>query len=340
MKDKKTKDQRHIISWNQFISRGLAVTPDLMGARHKFEFDGHVVEIVIPDISSVKEGKERFEHGVKATTGSRWASDNKVIEYYIHRVDVILNQNQELLIDPETFNQNPVAYDLYTEDERNHFEKVCGTHKRLATTYYEYWLSVLRWKLDDFRIGRFEISGNDSSWSTYLKDSENGKTVWIQTGIFTILGQKTVDSDNWNDIQRSLTRNETPPSYISLKHDAEESMSHKDYVKAIIELAMSCEIFLRNMVLQGLSNNIPSNIMSAIEELNITQYVNKHFKVLVPKKKLTEYNKLAKELTSLFNKRNSILHMGNSEGATLDNCQRYLKLSKTLHDFSSILEYS
>ena len=51
MNDLKNKDQRSITSWNQFIARGLAVVPDLMGAIHKFEIDGHIVEIRIPDIA-------------------------------------------------------------------------------------------------------------------------------------------------------------------------------------------------------------------------------------------------------------------------------------------------
>ncbi len=324
------REKCSIESWNRFVTRGLAVSPELMGRSHKFEYDGHKVEIRLPEISKVEEHPDR---GVMATLGARRAADNEPLEYQIHQVDIRVNKSQVLFIDPETFNRNPVAYDLYTEQERNEFENICDEHEDLAKRSFEYWLSVLRWLLDDYRIGRVEMLKNNTGWSTYLEDSEGGRTVWIQRGMFVVEGYRVVKLSEWDSAQTSLEKKETPPVYISLKHDAEESMSHGDYIRSIIELAMSCEIFLRFVVLEKLPKDLQDNFVKVIEELNINQYVTKHFRKLVSEADLKEYRKLSFELSSLFDKRSKILHMGKSDGATKRNCIRFLVVTTKLIEY-------
>ena len=337
MNESKNREECDIESWNRFVTRGLAVFPEVMGKSHCFEYDDHKIEIKLPDITKVEE---QSDNTAMATIGSRLAETNEPIYYEIHQVDVRVSASNVLLIDPETFNRNPVAYDLYTVQECNIFEKACAYHEDIAKQSFEYWLSVLRWMIDDYRIGRVEIIGNDTGWSTYLKDSMERRTVWVQRMMYAIEGCGKVKPVEWEAIQGCLERKDIPPVYISLKHNAEESLNHGDYVRSIIDLAMSCEIFLRFMVLKRLPEELHDNLVESIEELNISQYVNKHFKALITGEDLSEYKKLSKDLKSLFDKRNKILHMGKNDGATKDNCIRFLEVTKKLFDYRERLASS
>ncbi len=198
----------------------------------------------------------------------------------------------------------------------------------------------MRWCLDDYRIGRFERVGNDSGWSTYLEELETGKDVWIGRACYSVQGYKVITPANWGDIQDHLSSSINVPVYVSLKHDAELSMSHGDYVRSIVELAMACEVFMRFMVLDRLPKELGGTLSEAIEELNINQYVTKHFRALVPADNLKEYGKLSGELSSLFSKRNKIVHMGKDTGADAENCKRFLELANKLFKYREIIECS
>jgi len=328
------KQKRNVKSWNRFLTRQLAVKPELMGLKHQFQFEDNQVEISLPEISKVKDP---HDDSAMATVGSKWAKNNEPREYKICQVDIRSNIGCTLDIDPETFNRNPVAYELYTEAEREVFEEHCNSHENYAKRALEYWFSILRWKLDDYRIGRAEVVDNNSGWSTHLEDIEKNRTIWIKSVCFTAQGYKVITLNEWNDIQNCLSSFKTSPIYVSLKHDAESSMIHGDYARSIVELAMACEVFMRFMVSDKLPKSLRDNLVEAIEELNINQYVTKHFRALVPEANLKEYGKLSKELSSLFSKRNKIVHMGKNDGADQNNCGRFLKLANKLFKYSEIV---
>lgn len=322
------REQCALLSWNRFVTRGLAVHPDLMGFCHRFTHNGYIVEIKLPDASKVKD---RPGIGVVATIGSRRSSGGEPLEFKILQVDVQVNMSETLWIDSDVFNRDPVAYELFSEQEQRQFENVCKAHEQIAKRSFEYWLSIMRYALGDYRIGRIEVKGNESGWSTRLKDIEKERTVWIQKGVFAVTGCRVVMPTEWLVVQDLLDKNILPPIFISLKHDAEESMCNGDYRKSLIELAMCCETFLRYCVLASLPKELDKNIVNAIEELNINQYVTKHFKsLLLTEPDIKEYKEISEELSSLFNKRNKILHMGNIEGATKENCERFFEVAKKL----------
>ena len=182
--------------------------------------------------------------------------------------------------------------------------------------------------------------GTDSGRGTYLEDADNGHSLWASTLMFTVPRYRVITQDEWNSIQSSLDAQEFPPIYSALKHDAQENMGRSNYRSALIELAMTCEIFLRSMVLKRLPSSLSSTLVVAIEEVNISQYVAKHFRALVTEKDEVNFGKLSKELTSLFDKRNKLLHMGKSEGVTKENCERFLRVANDLLNFEHKLSSS
>ena len=130
------------------------------------------------------------------------------------------------------------------------------------------------------------------------------------------------------------------PTYALIRYDAQESLYHCDYRKSLIELAMACELFLRQMVLKRLPAKLSPTLVEAIEELNINQYVSRHFRGILSEAGTLEFGRLSKELNSLFSKRNKLLHMGESEPATIENCERFLKVARRLHNLESEIVHS
>ncbi len=95
-------------------------------------------------------------------------------------------------------------------------------------------------------------------------------------------------------------------------------------------MAVSCETFLRINVLRKLPSELHSDFVNMIAEANIRQYMSQYFKNLIPRDDLSEYKKIGKELSSPFVKRNKLMRMGQEEGVTNENCERYLRATNKL----------
>lgn len=316
-----------IKSWNRFLTKNFVVSPELMGGSHGFYYDKAKTTIKLPNLSSVDRGKE---YDAVAEVGTRRSSDNEPLNYIILKVDVEINLSEKAAFDPEVLNRNPVAYELFDEVETQQYEENSNRYEKIAKNAFEYWVSIVRWVLDDYSIGRKEIIGNESGWSTYLNEVETSKTVWIQMCMYTLPGCSVVSKANWEEIQAKLDGGDKIPIYVSLKHDAEENMSNGDYRRALVDLAVSCETFLRYTVLNTLPSSLHEDFANLIEEASISQYVNKYFKKLLKESELSEYKRISSELTSLFSKRNKLMHMGKQDGVTSENCERYLNVVNKL----------
>jgi hypothetical protein len=328
---------RRIKSWDQFVIRGLSVRPELLGCSHVFPFSGARIEIALPGLDRVAKRDDAF---ALVTPGSRKASDDSILEFDIHRVNVTADLGSTASIAPESLERPPVLYDLYEERERTRMAKFCQEHRQCSEAAFQYWLSILRWKLDDFRIGRSVLLKHESGWGTHLHDQESNHPVWISTGVFMVEGRRVVDVDEWGAIESHLQTEHPAPTYALIRYDAQESLYHRDYRKSLIELAMACELFLRQMMLKRLPEKLLPTLVEAIEELNISQYVSRHFRGVLSETGAREFGKLSKELNSLFSKRNKLLHMGESEPATRENCERFLKVARRLHNLESEIAHS
>lgn len=100
----------------------------------------------------------------------------------------------------------------------------------------------------------------------------------------------------------------------------------------MIDIAIACEVFLRSRVLFALPAGIPAAIITSIESTNVSQFVAKFFPDLLNACGKSEFKPLSKELTSLFDARNKIMHMDNNERSTSDQCVRFIALTKKLFD--------
>ena len=314
-------------SWNRFLTRNLAVKPEVLGCEHRFSFENRTVSIKIPSINQVDSGQG---YDKVASVGARRAVDNEPLEFYIHKVDVEVSIPVTVSIPSEVLNRPPNAPDLFSDEEQKRLNKVAEQHQSTAEKAFEYWIRIVRWVCDDSRIGRDQVEDFRSGWSTYLIDAESDTKVWIQGQVFYALGYKTLRVEEWQEIQSKLSLGSQPPIYVEFKHDAEEHIRLGDYKRSLVDMAIACEIFLRFAVLQRLPGELNTKLTAYIEKANVSQYINNFFPEIIDEATNKQYKKLKLGLNSLFDRRNKLVHMGEDEGIDKELCLRFLKVTQEL----------
>jgi hypothetical protein len=265
-----TMTSREVKSWTRFVIRHLGAQFDIMGHEHRFAFDDNMITVKVPRIEHVDRGEGYDEI---ATVKVR-SADGKPRDYEILKVDVEVSRGGGLVFPLEVLNQPPNVFDLFSEEEQIYLNEVSSQHESIAEHAFEYWIRIVRWTCDDFRIGRDRGEGFHSGWGTRLADVETGKHVWIPTAIFHVHSYRTVSLQEWEAIQQRLSAGLYPSAYIEHKHDAEEYIERGDSRRVLVDLAVACELFLRAMVVRSLPAELNAKFKKCIEDGNIQQYVN------------------------------------------------------------------
>jgi len=317
-------------SHKKYDVEGLAVSPDVIGLKHVFRLGEAEVEIQLPS----KNAANRKISDPDASVSSWWAADNSPIQYEIHRLNTVVRISKTITLPIDILELNLNSIDLISGDQKEDLEKFCEEHNHLAERAVEYWLSVLRWTTEDPQIARPYFASNSISGGVRLFDENTEKKIWTQSLTVCVPRYHLITIEEWRNAETRLRSQEQPPIYLTLKHEAERFKQIGDYRRSIIDLAISCETFLRNSVLDSLPSNLSAEAWKFIEEGNINQFVSKLIPSILNDDAIVQYNKnLKPEISSLFSKRNDVMHRGNSVGATKENCDRFLKMLKELIAF-------
>ena len=316
----------NLISWNRKISRNLAVVPEIIGSRHNFIFEDSTVTLSLPKATEVKEDLQF----ARVTVDERSGPNGDPIKYNVHQLDLTVDLNSELDLLDDVLLRPIIAYDIIPATLQRELDVLTKKHEEIAESAYEYWLAIMRWVTDDYKIGRASISNNQSGWGTRLKEPLSNRFVWESKKTYSHTSMPAVTVAQWNAAAARLGTGEATPIYMTLRHDALEFARHGDYRRAIMDLAVSCETFLRHRVLNALPPDLEKQVSIYVELANINQYVSKFFPATLAADDVAAYKNLKSELESLFSKRNDIAHRGISNGATEANCNRFARILKEL----------
>jgi hypothetical protein len=169
-----------------------------------------------------------------------------------------------------------------------------------------------------------------SGWGTCICSADTGKHVWSGSQTSIVPWNPPVKVQHWSSAAQKLTNGDKLPIHLRFLHAAEYSVEHHQIEKSILETAMACETFLRYSVLHTISNSLPREITKYIEEANINKYLTQFFKSLVPKRSEDAYKEISKDLSSLFSRRNSYIHMGTIPSTDRIRCLRFIQTTKLL----------
>ena len=309
-------------SWNRFNIRSFSVVPSLMGSTATFAYGSSTVTIKIPSLDSVSE--QHDEHAT-AIRGSFCRHTDAVLFYYVLAVDVTTTCNVSANIPYEILSRHPNAYDLIPEGMQGNLNSISQDAATQALSAFEYWVSLLRWVTGFHRIGREARIGSESGWTTYLHDIVTETPVWAATQTITVPKARAMESEEWQCLLAHISKGEVPPMHSVLLDDAKHCLDINDYRRALVDLCVACESYLRKNVIDALPSGIFPEALQVVELANINQYITHMFPALLSDTARSPYkNTVKKDLSSLFSMRNDLMHMAKLHGATKTNCERYM----------------
>jgi hypothetical protein len=309
------------VSWNRLLTRNFAVVPELLGRSHTFPFDQRTITIELPTIDELSQDPTR-EGRVDILSYREEASSTVPICLSVNSVDVLVQLPKQVHVPEQILHQPPNAYDVLSQDQQSHLEKLAETHGSIAEKAFDVWVRTLRWKSNNGSIGRPEVLGPRSGWTTYLLDETTRHRFWAATQIFKARSRMAVTLAEWNEAERVLGNGIRSPVFYDLMFDAMEHFRLGDLQRSVVDVAVACESFMRVKVKPYLPD--------VTDETNIRQVLNHFF----PKTLSTDETRLLESiryiLHQLFTARNSILHSGNKADLTSSECQKYLEATEKL----------
>ncbi|MBA3756002.1 MAG: hypothetical protein H0X02_07165, partial [Nitrosomonas sp.] len=256
----------------------LGVESDLMGARHEFTFDGYEIKVILP----TKDQADRTDGRDEVARANAWKIDapKDPFEFAILQVDVEVNIKEKVIV-PEGATDSMKVYIRTFDSDPINKEKISNIAKKYAeisNKAFQYWLDLLRWSKNYPFFGKQKPSQpNSSGWGIYLQDMKTGNSVFnLHDPIFISL-TPVVTVAQWKLIQERLAKSIELPMHIKFKFDAQESMRIGNYERAIIELALACEIYVRRSYSDYLpKKQLHGEVIKHIEKASISHYL-KHF---------------------------------------------------------------
>ncbi|WP_337913844.1 hypothetical protein [Vibrio cholerae] len=312
-------------SWNSYTTPNLGVVAALMGASHYFTYDNYEVEIQLP--------YETSEDQCRAVSWRIIDTVEVATEYIVNEVQVsIVLKDQNIDLPKESLSSNNIDHSYFSEEQKSKLASLLQLHSEVSKGAFLYWLNMMRWTCNDSTIGKSQPFSNESGWSTYLVSGDISKRVYSSVPTRQIILKSPVSVVQWYKVQQKVTNEMVFPMHVKFMFDAQESMRLNFAERAIVELALACENYLRYSVFSLLPDSLRQDFVEYIEEANINQYLNRFFKNSFDGAYLknVKFNDLKSDISSLLSKRNQYMHMGKMDGANKENFVRYLKTTNHL----------
>lgn len=318
-----------VASWNRFTTTNLVITPDLVGSAHEFVHAGCKVKISLP--SKAHLPSEPLEGELLTFSTYQEIDGQKIpVQFWVHAVDVMVYITEQISLPEEILERAPNAYELLSESKQEQLNTMAASYTAIAEKVFELWIRTLRWKSDNSAIGRPRVIGYESGWATYLITESSNKRIWSWRDPFTITAAKAVTSDMWKSASEALQKSESPPIYVELLFDGIEHIKLGDFQRAIVDMAVACETYLRTLVANSLPASLSSAVKQYIDDANVRQVLTKFIPEILTEEENKNLEKIESSLHKLFDTRNDIVHTGKTVQITADDCQKYVDVTSRL----------
>lgn len=320
-----------IATWNRFVPRNLAIHPDLLGAEHSFGFEEAEIKISLPSIKHLPT--EPNQEGPLSFNGWREQNGKKLpIQYTVNAVDIEVATKEKILLPCEVLDVSPCAIEIISKEQQEYLNHLVAVYGSTAERAFDLWIKTLRWKCSNSAVGRPEISGCESGWSTYLVAKPQDKRVWIAPQVIVARGLKMVTAEMWADVENSLKQGCTSPVYIDLMMDASEHIKLAGLQRATVDIAIACETFLRMILARTLPANLRPAVVTYIDDANIRQVIEKFIPEVLNETERKDFDRIKSKLHILFDNRNKILHKADMSGLTKKVCESFIEIANKLFE--------
>lgn len=319
-------------SWMRYLTPKLGVKSELMGTRHEFTFDGYEIKVILP----TKDQADRKDGHDEVARANAWKIDapEDPFEFKIFQVDVEVNLNEKILVPEGATDFMKVDIRVFDNDPINkeNISNIAKKYAVISNKAFQYWLDLLCWSTNYPFFGKQEqIQSNSSGWGIYLQDMQTGNNVFNLHDPILISLTPVVTEAEWKLTQDRLASNIELPMYMKFKFDAQEWMRIGNYERAIIELALACEIYVRYSFFDYLpKDQLYDEVIKYIERANISLYLQHFFKKIIVDKERTKFTEVKNVILKLMEERNSYMHMGFMKHATPEMSKKYLSAVEDL----------
>jgi len=247
------------------------------------------------------------------------------LQFWVESVDVTVKRTDVVSVPSELLERHPNQFELLSKGQQDELERLVVLLGAVAKRAFDLWIRTLRWKCKNSSIGRPEISGHNSGWSTCLTAQPSGHRIWLAGVTFTARASKMVTPAIWETAGCALRAGRRPPVYIDLLMDAEDHMKMGDLPRAAVEIAMSCEVFLRSLLADSLPPALQPSVSQYIDDANIRQVLENFSRDILSTEELKVVKRIKRELHKLFDARNAIVHKGITADLTQPLCKSWLE---------------
>jgi hypothetical protein len=221
----------------------LCITPELVGAKHEFVFDGMQFTLQLPAVVD----REDVPFELRRLHLYKWqAKGNIPLEYEVHSLDIEVALADSVHVQEEVLRLHPNQFDLFAPHEQAQLNKLVAEAGQALRTAFAYWLRVLRWKSGIGYIGEPSVryAGGDGGGAV-LRERATKHRMWLQGGVISVIGSQPVALEAWNATQAALSACKSPPVWFEFLFDSQMRINNKDLVGGVLSLAIALEVNLR-----------------------------------------------------------------------------------------------
>jgi hypothetical protein len=232
-----------LTSWNRFHTNNLVVVPELLGKSHVFTFEQREITISIPNVERLtnEHGRDR----VLSVSSWRTKEDeesrevDEILNVNVLKADVLVCIPGKIPIPEEARTRPPQAPELFSEQQQQHLNNLTNEYSGIASRAFDLWIRTLRWKADDYQIGLPVLHGEESGWSTYIKEKNTLNPVWIGSVFLTVRASTAVTTEAWNETSEALKSGQSVPIFWDLLYDAMAHLERDDLRRTIVDASGS-----------------------------------------------------------------------------------------------------
>jgi len=298
----------------------FSILPEVMGAKAYFVYDGYEITILLPS---------EYEDE-RATVTKRLADNGAATRVEISSLDIQVKNPGKITVPVEMLNSNCNAYDLADESLTEELESRIFKYQHIVNEAINVWLRCLRWKRNDWRVGR-----NGSNVGQYVDASqvnlinrESDEKIWHGPLHYTLPGCAAISRECWNATESLLKNNETSPVYYDLLFDSEAHLNDGEIKRALVEVAMAAEIFIRTIVENRIPEDLNRKIKDYVDRVSIRtvfeSFLTEHLDSSQREILFKDDERLRSNILRLFNDRNTIMHSGVIDSLDRGLCSAYI----------------
>jgi len=323
-------------SSHRFAVRHLSVTPELLGAKHEFIHSENHVELRLPALEQNEDGTLRKQ---RVHCWSWQTVDGKEIPtaYHVSSVDLFLDVERELDIPDQALHVQPRSRELFSKEQQLGLDCLSQNQDSLAKNALRHWLHTIRWRTGMGYIGQPEIE-DDRRWPINLICTQSNCTFWGVSTAVTLFGSGNhfVTAAQWHETQLVFSAGITAPPWFNFIFEAEQRLTNKDDVTAILCAAIGFELIMRNLLFLHISNESAKHqiVATILDQANLRSIVNH-------RKRMTVWNDDWEKqfdnsaFNALMNCRDAIMHRADVSTLTKPN---WRKIFQKLLEFAYFVD--